>query len=261
MRFDKKFNRREALAGMGTVSLGALLAACGSSEEASPTSASVSTEAGETALVEPRSGKDLASLFDEASSCTLTAEGTEGPYYFDVDKIRTDIREDREGTTLRLVVRVRDAESCGALSNAVVDIWHCDAGGIYSGFEEQSIEAGGTPEASADAGPGTFLRGAQVTDRDGIVELTTLYPGWYQGRTAHIHAKVHLDNSTVLTTQFYFDDGVSSEVYAQGDPYKSEDERQVFNDSDGIFNPSLLLTVSQEGKGYLGTISFDVAKA
>ncbi|MEJ7876103.1 MAG: intradiol ring-cleavage dioxygenase [Solirubrobacterales bacterium] len=261
MSFDKTCNRREALAGIGTVSLGALLAACGSDDEASSTSASVSTEAGETALVEPRSGKDLASLFDETSSCTLTAEGTEGPYYFDVDKIRTDIREDREGTPLRLVMRVRDSESCEALANAVVDIWHCDAGGIYSGFEEQSIEAGGTPEASANTGPGTFLRGAQVTNRDGIVEMTTIYPGWYQGRTVHIHAKVHLDNSTVLTTQFYFDDAVSSGVYAEGDPYRLDDDRQVFNDSDGTFDASLVLTLSEEDGGFLGTISFDVAQA
>jgi len=243
MRFDKTINRREALAGMSTVSLGALLAACGSDEDS--TSTSVSTESGGEALVEPRSGKDLASLFGDTSSCTLTAEETEGPFYFDVDKIRTDIREDREGTPLRLVARVRDAEVCEPLRNAVVDIWHCDAGGAYSGFDEE----------------GTFLRGAQVTDRDGIAEITTIYPGWYEGRTVHIHAKVHLDNSTVLTTQLFFDDGISSDVYAQGDPYKPEDDRTAFNDTDGIFDGSLILTLSEEEDGYLGTISFDAARA
>ncbi len=259
MRFDQRLNRREALAGAGAVSLGSLLAACGSDDGSTGTT--VSTEGGETALVEPRSGKDLTSLFDEGSACTLSAQGTEGPYYFDVERIRTDIREDRGGTPLRLVIRVRDAGDCGPLRNAVVDIWHCDAGGIYSGFEEQSIEAGGTPDPAADSGPGTFLRGAQVTDRDGIVEITTIYPGWYPGRTVHIHAKVHVDNSTVLTTQVYFDDAVSSEVYAQGAPYRPDDERQVFNEGDGIFDPSLVLTLSEEDDGYLGTISFDVARA
>ena len=260
MRFNTELNRREALAGMGTVSLGALLSACGSDNEGS-TSTSVSTESGETALVEPRSGNDLTSFFEDTSACTLTAEETEGPYYFDIDKIRTDIREDREGTSLRLVVRVRDAEACEPLRNAVVDVWHCDAGGIYSGFEEQSIQAGGSPEGSAGTSSGTFLRGAQVTDRDGIAEITTIYPGWYQGRTVHIHAKVHLDSTTALTTQVYFDDAVSSEVYSQGDPYKPEDERQVFNETDGIFDESLVLTLSEERDGYLGTISFDVARA
>jgi len=241
MKFDKTINRREALAGMGTVSLGALLAACGS-DEGDSTSTSVATESGSEALVEPRSGKDLASLFDE-TSCTLTAEETDGPYYFDVDKIRSDIREDREGTPLRLVVRVRDAESCEPLRNAVVDIWHCDGGGAYSGFDEE----------------GTFLRGAQVTDSDGIAEITTIYPGWYQGRTVHIHAKVHLDNATVLTTQFFFDDPISDEVYAQGSPYL--EGRQVTNDNDGIFDSTLILTLSEKDDGYLGTFSTDVARA
>ena len=259
MGIDRKFNRREALAGAGTVSLGALLAACGADEDSTTTT--VSNDTGGEALVEPRSGKDLASLFDDSSACTLTAEGTEGPYYFDVDKIRTDIREDREGTPLRLVFRVRAAENCAALPNAVVDIWHCDAGGIYSSFEEESIEAGGTPEGSSSVSTGTFLRGAQVTDRDGIVELTTIYPGWYPGRTVHIHAKVHLDNTTVLTTQFYFDDTVSAEVFASGEPYRPDEDRQAFNISDGLFDPSLILTLSEEAGGYLGTLSFDVRRA
>lgn len=241
MELDKAISRREALAGVGTVSLGALLAACGADGE--PASTSGATESGSEALVEPRSGKDLASLFGQESSCTLTAEQTEGPFYFDVDKIRTDIREDREGIPLRLVVRVRDAETCEPLRNAVIDIWHCDAGGAYSGFDEE----------------GTFLRGAQVTDADGIAEITTLYPGWYQGRTVHIHAKVHLDNTTALTTQFFFEDAVSDEVYAQGSPYI--EGRQVSNTNDGIFDETLILTLSEENDGYLGTFSVDVARA
>jgi protocatechuate 3,4-dioxygenase beta subunit len=244
MKINSKLNRREALAGLGTVSLGALLTACGSDEEGATTT-SVETESGSEALVEPRNGKDLASLFGESSSCTLTAEETEGPFYFDVDKIRSDIREDREGMTLRLVVRVRDAQSCEPIRNAVVDVWHCDAGGAYSGFNEE----------------GTFLRGAQVTDSDGIAEITTIYPGYYQGRTPHIHAKVHLDNAAVLTTQFFFDDSVSDAVYESGDPYLPASERQVNNSNDGIFDSELILTLSEEDGGYLGTFSTDVARA
>ena len=91
------------------------------------------------------------------------------------------------------------AGECAPIKDAVVDIWHCDAGGVYSGFE---------------AGEGErFLRGTQVTNADGIAEFTTIYPGWYQGRTVHIHAKVHLDSQTVLTTQLFFDDAVSAQVY------------------------------------------------
>jgi protocatechuate 3,4-dioxygenase beta subunit len=237
--FERTMNRRQALAGIGTVSLGALLAACGSEEETT----TVDTTSGDAALVEPRGGGNLASLFDDTSSCTLTAEQTEGPFYFDVDKIRSDITEGREGRPLRLALRVRDAESCAGLANAVVDIWHCDAGGAYSGFNEE----------------GTFLRGAQVTDGDGIVEFQTIYPGWYPGRTPHIHAKVHIDSSTALTTQLYFADAVSDAIYADGAPYQSG--REATNESDGIFDESLILALSEEDDGYLGTISFDVARA
>ena len=189
----RKIDRRQALSAFGTVSLGALFAACGDDDPPRVT---------ET---------DAASRFGDESSCTLTPELTEGPFYFDADQVRSDIRDGREGTTLRLALRVRDSR-CEPVANAVVDIWHCDAGGAYS---EQ-----GHP----------FLRGVQTTDRDGIAEFTTIYPGWYSGRTVHIHAKVHLDSSTVLTTQVFFDDAVTDEVFAAA-PYDA----------------------------YVGTISFDVA--
>ena len=234
-------SRRQALAGFGSVSLGALLAAC-SGDDDEPT-ARVETSEGTTATVEPKgSSSDLATRFDDAATCTRTAEQTEGPFYFDVDRIRSDIRENREGATLRLGVRVREASACEPISNAVVDIWHCDAGGSYSE-------------------PGqTFLRGAQVTDRDGIVEFTTVYPGSYPGRTVHIHGKVHVDKQTVLTTQLYFDDEFSTKVFEAG-AYASASGRDSFNESDGIYDSSLELTLSEENDGYLGLITLDVASA
>ena len=211
----RKIDRRQALA-FGTVSLGALLAGCGGERSTTTTTG-----------------------FGDSSSCTLTPEMTEGPYYFDADSIRSDIRDEREGATLRLAIRVRDSE-CKPLPDAVVDIWHCDALGEYS---------------TSDA---PFLRGAQVTNRDGIVEFTTIYPGWYQGRTVHIHAKVHLDGSTVLTTQLFFDDGVTAAVYGR-EPYTRHTGREVLNADDGIFDEALLLDVSRAGDAYDATISFDVA--
>jgi protocatechuate 3,4-dioxygenase beta subunit len=238
-------SRRQALAGFGSVSLGALVAACSGDDDA-PT-ARVETSDGTTSTVEPKgSSGDLASRFEDAATCTQTAEQTEGPFYFDVDSIRSDIREDRRGATLRLGVRVRDAGECEPIANAVVDVWHCDAVGDYSGFEGEDGE--------------TYLRGAQVTNRDGIAEFTTIYPGWYPGRTVHIHAKVHLDRQTVLTTQFYFDDEFSAKVF-EGDAYGSAAGRDAFNDSDGIYDRSLELTLSEERGGYLGLITLDVATA
>ena len=238
----RRLNRRQALAGFGSVSLGALLAACGGgSSPGTPTP--VATTDGGTATVEPRggSGSGLAARFDEGAACTQTPELTEGPFYFDADAIRSDIRDGREGATLRLGIRVRDAGECAPLRDAVVDIWQCDAVGEYS------------------AEPERFLRGTQVTDADGIAQFTTIYPGWYQGRTVHIHAKVHVNNEAVLTTQLFFDDEFSTQVFT-AEPYASHGERGQFNDSDGIFDPATLLTLSEEGDGYLGLITFDLLR-
>jgi protocatechuate 3,4-dioxygenase beta subunit len=227
--------RRQALAGLGTVTLGSLLVACGGDDDGG----------GATATAQPRSTpRATAGLFDDTSSCTLTAEQTEGPYYFDVDAIRSDIREDREGTPLRLAIRVRDAERCAPLADAVVDIWHCDASGTYSGFGEGEDER--------------YLRGAQITNADGIVQFRTIYPGWYPGRTPHIHVKVHVDRRTVLTTQLYFDEETNGRVYASA-PYPQG--RDQTNASDGIFDESLVLDLSDEDDGILGKISFDVRAA
>ena len=220
-------NRRQALAGLGSVSLGALLAACGADDDGPETRA-------ETAETTPPS------RFDGAATCTRTAEQTEGPFYFDVDSIRSDIREDREGAELRLGVRVREAGECRPLANAVVDVWHCDAAGSYSEVGE------------------TYLRGAQVTGADGTVEFITVYPGGYVGRTVHIHAKVHLDRQTVLTTQFYFDDAVTEEVF-ESEAYASGTGRQTSNASDGLYSRDLELTLSREGAAYRGLITVDVA--
>ena len=230
----RRINRRQALGALGTVSLGALLGACGSEER------KVATTDGGTAT------GSLADKLDAGASCAQTAEQTEGPYYFDADSIRSDIREGRPGTPLVLALRVRGGDDCAAVENAIVDIWHCDAGGVYSGF--------GSGEGER------FLRGAQATNEDGIAKFTTIYPGFYQGRTVHIHAKVHLDRQTVLTTQLYFDDAVSDAVFAK-DPYAAQGERDQRNDSDGIFDDSLLLTLERSGEGYLGLMNFDVARA
>jgi protocatechuate 3,4-dioxygenase beta subunit len=145
---------------------------------------------------------------------------------------------------LRLALRVRDAGSCEPIDNAVVDIWHCDALGSYSGV---------------DSDRRTYLRGAQVTNGDGIVELKTIYPGWYPGRTTHIHAKVHLDRRTVLTTQLFFDDAFTRTVYEQR-PYSDDPGRDTFNADDGIFDDRLVLTLARVQGGVRGVMTFDVQR-
>jgi protocatechuate 3,4-dioxygenase beta subunit len=234
----RRISRRQALAGAGTISLGALLAACGGDEDSGGDSRPAGPGTQAEANTSPRTG----ARFDDAPSCRLTPEQTEGPFYFDAGSVRSDIRDDREGAPLLLGVRVRNAERCDSLPDAVVDVWHCDALGEYS----QS----GDP----------FLRGTQVTDREGVVEFRTVYPGWYMGRTVHIHAKVHLDRTAVLTTQLYFDDDFTAKVHER-EPYASRRGRDASNASDGIFNESLLLKLSEEGGGYAGLINLDVESA
>ncbi len=260
-----RLSRRQALGALGTISLGGLLAACGDDGEGA--TAGVQTTDGATTTVQPKTSTSATSaLFDDAASCAVTPEETEGPYYFDADKIRSDIREDREGTRLRLALRVRDAASCEPIPDAVVDIWHADGGGAYSGFDGGAGAAGGGAPGPPGGGGGgaqtdtRYLRGAQVTNREGIVDFTTIYPGWYQGRTVHIHAKVHLDTTTVLTTQLYFDDGLSDEVFAAR-PYSERGTRDRRNDSDGIFDAALVLTTKADGDGVRGVMTFDVRRS
>jgi protocatechuate 3,4-dioxygenase beta subunit len=157
--------------------------------------------------------------------------------------MRRDLREDRAGTMLRLAIRVQDVDGCTPVRDAVVEVWHCDADGVYSGF---------------DAGSGErFLRGAQVTDADGVVEFVTIYPGWYPGRAVHIHAKAHPDPTTVLTTQVYFDDSVTDAAF-EAEPYAARGERDTRNEGDGIFTGDNVLALSEQGDGYLGAITFGV---
>ena len=261
-----RLSRRQALGALGTVSLGGLLAACGDDGGGAT---AVQTTDGATTTVAPKTttSSTAGALFDDAASCALTPEETEGPYYFDADKIRSDIREDREGTRLRLALRVRDAGSCEPIPDAVVDIWHADAGGAYSGFDGGGAGAGGAggPGNGGGGGGGArtdsrYLRGAQVTNADGIVEFTTVYPGWYPGRTVHIHAKVHLDARTVLTTQLYFDDALSDRVFAAS-PYSGRGERDQRNESDGIFDTALVVTAKREGDAVRAAMTFDVQKS
>lgn len=261
-KLSHRFDRRRALVALGTVSLGGLLAACGGDED---TTGSVTTTEGETSTVAPKTtpSSSTAELFDDAATCRVTPELTEGPYYFDVDSIRSDITEDREGTALRLALRVRDAESCEPIENAVVDIWHCDASGLYSGYESASQGSGGAPPGGGGSGRSddkTYLRGAQVTNSEGTVEFKTVYPGWYRGRTVHIHAKVHVDSKTVLTSQLFTNREFDEKVYA-AKPYSEDTGRDTFNDTDSIFEEGLELTLSDDGDGVLGVMTFDVEKS
>jgi protocatechuate 3,4-dioxygenase beta subunit len=251
-----QISRRRALATFGTVAAGALLGACGDDQQDSRAATTeVPTQEGDTATVQTRTdSSELAALFDESAACRVTPEQTAGPFYFEADKIRTDIREDREGQPLELALRVRDGD-CRPVRDAVVEIWHCDAGGQYSGFEQAS-QGGAAGGGRSDRE--TYLRGAQVTNADGVVRFETIYPGWYAGRTVHVHALVVVDRKTALTTQLYFDEPTSARVFRRP-PYAAHSGQQTRNADDPIFRPETVLTLRRRGDGHLGLLTLDLA--
>jgi protocatechuate 3,4-dioxygenase beta subunit len=247
-------------------------------------------------------GTPAAAAAEAASSgCMLTPQQTEGPYYIDTKLVRSDITEGKPGTALKLELSVQNL-ACQPLPDATVEIWHCDALGEYSGFSAAAMQAKpesgyGTPLASAatqvakpgpppggtpGAKPGgpppggaggpaarqtptnqlVFLRGGQVAGADGKVTFQTVYPGWYQGRTPHIHVKVHAGGSEVHTGQLYFDELITKQVYAQA-PYAGKGTPDTTNDSDSIYRDGgdrSQLALTKVGEGYTAALTLIVQR-
>lgn len=157
--------------------------------------------------------------------CMLSAEVTEGPFYIDPKLIREDITEGLPGLPMQLRLQVVTAD-CTPVADARVDVWHCDAQGTYSGV--QNLGGG------ADTVGKTFLRGTQMTDADGIVTFQTIFPGWYSGRTTHVHYMVYLADKTVLTSQIFFDEAVNQAIYEDHEAYARSGSRDMLNASDSI---------------------------
>jgi protocatechuate 3,4-dioxygenase beta subunit len=128
-----------------------------------------------------------------------------------------------------------------------VDVWHCDAAGVYSDVSDPHFNTVGQQ----------FLRGSQVTDEAGTATFTTIYPGWYAGRAVHIHFKVHPDATSVFTSQLFFDDALSDRVFAQA-PYAAKGRRDTLNRTDGIYQATLLLDVAETADGYAATFPLGV---
>jgi protocatechuate 3,4-dioxygenase beta subunit len=208
----------------------------------------------------PSSASSRASRF---SPCVVRPAMTEGPYYVDEKLERSDIRSDptdgtiKTGALLALTLNIYglSKESCAPLKGAIVDVWHCDAEGVYSDVVDPKY---------FDTTGKKFLRGYQRSDGNGIAKFTTIYPGWYPQRTPHIHYKIRSPASAgrahEFTSQLYFDEGVSDRVYAKP-PYAAKGKRTVSNLSDRIYTEGggrqSMLTVMPAKDGY--TASLDVA--
>ena len=174
--------------------------------------------------------------------CTLYPRQTEGPFYIDGDRLRRDITEGKPGTPLTIVLEIVRASDCAPLSGVAVDIWQCDATGVYSGFPGQ---LGGL-----DTTGQTFLRGTQVADVGGRVRFETIYPGWYPGRTTHIHFKVRPSSTTEATSQMYLPEETTSAVYKAG-AYAARGAKDTSNTADGVNRGvAPLATVTRTSAGY-----------
>ena len=275
--------RREVLKVLGVAGAG-LLAGCGTSQPASTaqpasattaqTAASAPNAEAQTAAAMGNNPTVVASASAQVAttvatnatvaaangtavpSCVVRPEVTEGPYYVAEDLVRSDIRSDpgtgavKSGTPLVLTFNVSQVSngSCSPLKGATVEVWHCDAAGQYSDVSDRGFNTKGQK----------WLRGAQVTDAQGVATFTTIYPGWYRGRAVHIHFKVHPDTSKVFTSQLFFDDKLSDQVFTQA-PYASEGQRDVLNSNDNIYKGLLLLTVTKTAQGYATTFPIGIS--
>lgn len=162
-----------------------------------------------------------------ANVCRLTPELTEGPFYLDPALMRRDIREDRGGVPMVMRLQVVTAD-CRPIKGARVDIWHCDAQGNYSGFPRQGSDRRANTQGQ------TFLRGTQISGDDGAVGFQTIYPGWYRGRTTHIHFKVILGRDEALTGQIFFPDALSQYVFENASAYDRAAAQDTTNAEDWI---------------------------
>ena len=201
----------------------------------------------------------LAAADTQSPFCVIRPEQTEGPFFVDERLNRSDIRTDpadgrvKPGTTLALTLLVSrlTAGDCQPLPGAQVDIWHCDASGVYSDVRDFPVNSIGQK----------FLRGYQVTDERGSVQFVTIYPGWYPGRTVHTHFKIRTApmarRSFDFTSQLYFDDELTDRVHAAL-PYAVQGTRTTRNRHDGIFRrggDQLMLAPTATADGYSATFA------
>lgn len=248
--------RREILVLLGAGGTAAILAACAPAAVPSTAPSASAATSGATGIATATGTAIVAA--SSLPGCVVRPAETEGPYFVDLKLLRSDIRSDpsdgsvREGALLKITFAAArvTGNSCAPYAGLVVDVWHCDALGVYSDVSDPGFNTSGKK----------FLRGYQVTDASGLATFTTVYPGWYQGRTVHIHFKIRSDaaasSGLEFTSQLFFDDTLTDKVH-MGQPYGQKGVRTLRNDGDGIYatgGDQLLLDISGDSTaGYTTT--------
>ncbi|MET9606735.1 intradiol ring-cleavage dioxygenase [Streptomyces sp. NPDC006512] len=228
-------SRRAVLLAAGSAGAAALTAAC-----TGP--AGVRGSAGQASAAAPAAAQPSGG--SAAPGCVLTAEAGEGPYYLDLDKVRSDVTEGRKGVPFRLdLTLVRMSAGCRPLADAAVDIWQADSSGTYS------------------TGKATFLRGTQITDATGRAVFRTIVPGWYAGLAPHIHFKVRPDAGAGTTSQFFFPEDLLLKAYALA-PYDRRRAPKHPNERDDRYRASgaaMTLKPLADGSGYRAAYTVGIA--
>jgi protocatechuate 3,4-dioxygenase beta subunit len=234
-------SRREALALLGGSGVGILSPAfmTGPKAQAAPANASV----------------------PKAAGCVVKPELTIGPYFVDEKLNRSDIRSEpsngtvKPGVPVQLTFNVMDATNCAPLEGVMVDIWQCDALGSYSDIQQEGTSGQ------------KFLRGYQLTNTSGAAHFTTIYPGWYRGRTVHTHFRIRSaatsDKTYDFVSQLFFPESVTDQVHAK-EPYARHGQRDMTNSRDSIYSygggSQLLLALTQTTQGYAAAIDIGLVE-
>jgi len=170
----------------------------------------------------------------DPTACATSAEETAGPFPIKTpaDWVRENIIGNRAGVPLRIIFNIQNTNNnCAILAGALVDVWHCDAKGNYSEYSGQ-LDGNFTNEH--------FLRGRQTTDANGNASFMSIYPGWYPGRTPHLHVEVKSSIGTsLLITQISFPEDISTSVYGTAE-YNDNGDADTNNSNDGIVSAANL---------------------
>jgi protocatechuate 3,4-dioxygenase beta subunit len=245
--------RRVLLRGVGSALALAPLApllGCSSSSESSPIDGSVGTEGGadaSTTNADTSSGwatGGTAAMRDKASypnpfatglpaTCALTCEATQGPCYSAQSETIQDISYGYSGLPTRVYLQVLN-DSCQPVPGAVVDVWHVSAVGKYSGNDAVNENVGFCTGNDSDFTSHLYFRGMQTSDANGVVFFDTCYPGWYTGRTVHIHLSVRIDDVNSVTTQLFFADSLNDDILTSQALYNSRGARATTNQNDSV---------------------------